>query len=217
VLASQLSLIDRLANYSSSETLLIVDEVHHSNYDAPHFQSVVDRFERTIGLSATPWTDGILNKFNYIYFYSLSSAIVDKVVSPLELITANYLSPLGEYHTIIFVASNAEAKNKSARFPCADWIGHSREDSENLSVINGWRNRTIKILFANRMLLEGYDTPETSTVWIDHSLDSVVMCAQIVGRALRYKPEKKARIYVTCPDTIATVSEAVRRMNYLPR
>ena len=217
VLASQLSLIDRLPGYSSNNTLMIIDEVHHSNYDAPDFRRVLSRFDRTIGLSATPWTQGMTRQFPNVYFYSLTSAVSDKVICPVEVHAAVDLSPSGECHTLVFVASNAEARSKSARFSSADWIGHSRNDSENLSAISRWRNRNIETLFVNRMLLEGYDTPETSAVWIDHRLDSVVMCAQIVGRALRYKPQKTAKVYVTCPDTLATVSEALQRMQHAPR
>lgn len=127
------------------------------------------------------------------------------------------LSLTNEDHTLVFVSSNMEARCKSAKYSGADLIGHTRDDSQNLSVLNRWRNREIRTLFTNRMLLEGYDTPETSTVWIDHKLDSVVMCAQIVGRALRYKPQKKAVIYVTNADTLETVNKALHLMNACPR
>ena len=216
ILASQLSLIGRLANYSSTDTLLVIDEVHHSNYDAPQFRRVVSRFVRAVGLSATPWTDGINSMFQNSYFYSLSSSISDKIVCPFEIRMAGELTPADDFHTLVFVSSNAEARNKSEKFAGADWIGHTRDDGKNLSVISRWRKRQIKILFSNRMLLEGYDTPETSTVWIDHRLDSVVMCAQILGRALRYRPHKKAVIYVTNSCTLSSVNEAIRLMDSGP-
>jgi superfamily II DNA or RNA helicase len=84
-------------------------------------------------------------------------------------------------------------------------------------VLDRWNNRKIRTIFANRMLLEGFDTPETASVWIDHDVKSVVMCAQIVGRALRYKPGKNARIYVMSVGTLATVHEAIRLMDCKPR
>jgi superfamily II DNA or RNA helicase len=217
VLASQLSLIDRLVDYSSTNTLLIIDEVHHSNYEAPEFWRVLRRFCRSVGLSATPWTKGINELFSDSYFYSLSSAISDKVVCPFELTKASVLSPSDEHYTLVFVANNKEAKTKSANFVSSDWIGHTRDPSSNLSVLDRWNNRKIRTIFANRMLLEGFDTPETASVWIDHDVKSVVMCAQIVGRALRYKPGKKAMIYVMSVGTLATVHEAIRLMDCKPR
>lgn len=212
VLASQLSLLDRLGRYTA-DTMLVIDEAHHSSYDAPSFSRVLSRFNRAIGLSATPWTNGLIHIFKNKYFYPLTDAIADKVVCPFELTMASVLSPSDEYYTLVFVASNKDAKTKSANFSSADWIGHSRDLSSNLSVLDRWNNRKIKTIFANRMLLEGFDTPETASVWIDHDVKSVVMCAQIVGRALRYKPGKKAMIYVMSVGTLATVHEAIRLMD----
>lgn len=216
VLASQLSLIDRMSRYSSESTLLICDEVHHSNYDAPEFNRVLSEFKRAIGLSATPWTNGIIKLFYDCYFYGIRSAIADKVICPLEIERAPSLSPREHFHTIVFVSTNKDAKSKSTKFASADWVGHSREASVNLSILDRWRHRQIKTLFVNRMLLEGYDTPETAQIWIDHEVKSLVMCAQIMGRALRYKPGKTARVFVLSEETLLTAQQALRLMDQKP-
>ncbi|MBL9040600.1 MAG: DEAD/DEAH box helicase family protein [Myxococcales bacterium] len=217
VLASQLSLIDRLSYYSIPDTLLIIDEVHHSNYDAPEFRRVLRKFERSIGLSATPWTNRINDLFSACYFYSLSNAVKDHVICPFDVKAASALSPSVEYHTLVFVSSNKDAREKASRFVSSDWIGHRRENSENLSVLDRWQTGKIKTIFANRMLLEGYDTPLTSCVWIDFDVSSVVMCAQMIGRALRYRPEKKANIYALSAHTVEAVNEAICLMDCPPK
>lgn len=216
VLASQPSLIGRMGKFANENTMLICDEVHHSNYDAPEFHRVLSGFHRCIGLSATPWTNGISKIFRDCYFYGLSSAMADKVVCPIVIEKATNLSLSGQPHSIVFVASNDDARGLSSNYSDTDWIGYSRDVNINLSILDKWKHRQIKTLFVNRMLLEGYDTPETMQVWINHEVRSVVMCAQIMGRALRYKPGKVARLCVLSDDTLETARQALVRMDTRP-
>lgn len=216
VLASQPSLIGRMGKFANENTMLICDEVHHSNYDAPVFNRVLSGFRRSVGLSATPWTDGIVNTFRDCYFYDLASAITDRVVCPITIEKASSLSVVNQSHVIVFVASNDDARRQSAKCIDSGWIGYSRDMNVNLSVLDKWKHSRIKTLFANRMLLEGYDTPETAQIWIDHEVKSVVMCAQIMGRALRYKPGKVARIFVLSDETLVTARQALHRMDIRP-
>jgi len=116
----------------------------------------------------------------------------------------------------VFVSTNEEAKARSAKCDNADWIGHSRSISTNLSILDRWRSGHIKNLFVNRMLLEGYDLPELESVWIDMDIKSHVMCAQIIGRALRYKPGKIARIFALTEDTFHTAAETLHMMDRRP-
>ena len=216
VLASQPSLIGRMGKFANENTMLICDEVHHSNYDAPEFHRVLSGFHRCVGLSATPWTNGITKTFRDCYFYGLSSAVADKVVCPISIEQSSNLSLSGQAHSIVFVASNDDAKGLSSNYADSGWIGYSRDVNTNLSTLDKWRHHQIKTLFVNRMLLEGYDTPETVEVWIDHEVRSVVMCAQIMGRALRYKPGKEARIFVLSNETLRTARQALRLMDLRP-
>ena len=215
VLASQLSLLDRLGRYTP-DIMLVIDEAHHSSYDAPSFSRVLSRFNRAIGLSATPWTNGLIHIFKNMYFYPLSKAIADNVVSPVEIVRASGFSYLDNLMTLVFVSTNEEAKARSAKCDNADWIGHSRNMSTNLSILDRWRSGHIKNLFVNRMLLEGYDLPELESVWIDMDIKSHVMCAQIIGRALRYKPGKIARIFALTEDTFHTATETLHMMDRRP-
>lgn len=215
VLASQPSLIERLGRYPE-DTMLIIDEAHHSSYDAPCFNRILSRFARTVGLSATPWTKGLVQLFEEIYFYSLSESVANHVVSPIEIIQVSNLATIDNPPSLVFVATNKDAQSISAKYPNADWVGHSRDESEILSIIDRWKSQHIKTLFVNRMLLEGYDIPDLSSVGIHMDLKSHVMCAQIIGRALRYKPGKTARIFVSTADTFRTATETLHMMDREP-
>lgn len=216
VLASQPSLIGRMGKFANENTMLICDEVHHSNYDAPEFHRVLSGFRRCIGLSATPWTNGITKIFRDCYFYGLSRAMSDKVVCPIVVEKATSLSLSGQSHSIVFVSSNDDARRLSSGCFESDWIGYSRDVNINLAILDKWRHHQVKTLFVNRMLLEGYDTPETMQVWIDHEVRSIVMCAQIMGRALRYKPGKVARLCVLSDATLSAARQALVRMDERP-
>jgi superfamily II DNA or RNA helicase len=216
VLASQPSLIGRMGKFADEHSMLICDEVHHSNYDAPEFHRVLSGFRRCIGLSATPWTNGITKIFRDCFFYRLSDAIAEKIICPIAIEQSSSLSLSGQAHTIVFVASNDAAKLLSSNYADSDWIGYSRDVNINLSTLDKWRHHQIKTLFVNRMLLEGFDTPETMEVWIDHEVRSVVMCAQIMGRALRYKPGKVARLCVLSDATLSAARQALIRMDERP-
>jgi superfamily II DNA or RNA helicase len=193
----------------ANNTLIVIDEAHHSSYAAPIFSSVISRFPRAIGLTATPWTNRLINLFDQTYFYSLTEAISNCVVSPIEIIRMPTFAPGCNSPAIIFVATNDEAKLKSEKHVHADWIGHSRDVSTNFAVLNCWKSGQIRTLFVNRMLLEGYDLPDLETVWIDMKIKSHVMCAQIIGRALRYRQGKRARIFVLSDESESTAREAL--------
>lgn len=216
VLASQLSLVDRLHTHDD-KSLVVVDEAHHSSYDAPTFNRVASKFKRAIGLTATPWTNGLGKLFQRSYFYGLTEAIKNCIVCPVEIIRAKTLDPAGHPLTPVFVATNEEARLLSARFPKSDWVGHSRDDSTNFAVLNRWKSYFVNTLFVNRMLLEGYDLPDIDSIWIDMDICSTVMCAQIIGRALRYREGKLARIFVVSDKTEQTAREALRMLDQAPK
>ena len=215
-LASQLSLVDRLNSYDDN-AIVVIDEAHHSSYDAPIFNSVLSTFRRAIGLTATPWTNGLVKLFQRSYFYGITEAINDRVVSPIEIVRAETLEPSAHPLTLVFVATNEAARLMSQRFPKSDWIGHSRDDSENFAALDRWKSCRTNTLFSNRMLLEGYDLPDIDSIWIDMNIKSHVMCAQVMGRALRYREGKKARIFVLSDETEHTARQALRMLDLKPR
>lgn len=216
VLASQLSLVDRLHTHDDN-SLVVVDEAHHSSYDAPTFNRVATQFKRTIGLTATPWTNGLGRLFRQLYFYGLTEAIKNRIVSPVEIIRKRAFEPASQPLTLVFVATNEAARLLSARFLKSDWVGHSRDDNTNFAILSRWKSRLINTLFVNRMLLEGYDLPDIESIWIDMDICSTVMCAQIIGRALRYREGKLARIFVVSDKTEETAREALRMLDQAPK
>ena len=51
------------AGLYSRDTLLIYDECHHGNLDAPENLRLARSFRHILGLSATPWSRGCLDLF----------------------------------------------------------------------------------------------------------------------------------------------------------
>lgn len=216
ILASQHSLVDRLHRHDES-SLVVIDEAHHSSYDAPLFSQVADRFKRVIGLTATPWTNGLVKLFPRSNFYGLTQAIKDRVVCPVQIIREDSLYVRAHCPTPVFVSNNETARRLCAAIPNSDWIGHSRSEAANFTALNRWRSGFVNPLFVNRMLLEGYDLPEIEAIWIDMDVSSLVLCAQVIGRALRYREGKVARIYVLSDRTEQTAHDSLRMLDTPPK
>lgn len=210
VLASQPTLINRLAKFET-ETLCLIDEAHHSNFNAPAFLSVLRGFERVVGLTATPWSPGCATLFgdSHRFFMSLSEAQRLNLASEFEILP--WSQPCGPFG-LVFCESNRHSAEQSAKTPASDWIGVNRGEAHNLAAILRWQSRQIGVLFVNRMLLEGFDSKPCASVWIDRSSHSDILLVQMVGRALRYQPGKRARIYCATAKTAQRVITALSRL-----
>ena len=73
-----------------------------------------------------------------------------------------------------------------------------------------------QVLFANRMLTEGFDCPQLSRVWIDKSTDSQLLLVQCAGRALRARAGKQAAIYCGSDETADLLRQALARCDRPP-
>lgn len=210
-LASQASLWHRIERYST-DTLFIIDECHHSNYDAPENLRLVQRFARVVGLSASPWSQGCSELFgrSYSYFMSLREAQEAHLAAPYEI---KPWTPERGPWALVFCSTNNECAERSAARPGSSWIGVNVPASVVSQRVGAWQGRRLAVLYVNRMLLEGFDEKRCTSVWIAKDCESPIMIVQMVGRALRYVSGKCAQIYCTSPQMIERVRAALDRLN----
>lgn len=197
VIASQNSLWDRLHRYDP-DTLCIYDECHHANFDAAENLKIASAFKHVVGLSASPWSNGCEVMFSDAarVTLGLSEAQSRGILAPL--VVEDWVEPWGP-HGLVFCTSNAEAQRLSAEHPGSTWVGvNSGAVSERVAA---WRAGRFTVIYANRMLSEGFDEPRCSGVWIGVESDSDIRYVQMAGRALRALPGKVAHLY--CRTTLA--------------
>ncbi len=212
IVGTRNSLWGRLEKYAG-DTLLLDDECHHSNYEARENLRIVGRFDHVIGLSATPWTEGCLAVFGSgnKAFLSLSQAVKLGLVAPYAI--KPWQPPEGPLG-LVYCDSNREAELRAAQTPGATWIGIN---SGSVAQRTGeWMRGRYMLLFANRMLTEGFDCPRLSRVWIDKSTDSQVLLVQCAGRALRAQSGKTATIYCGSEETRELLRQAFARCDRPP-
>ncbi len=211
VLASQLSLIHRMSKYGQ-DVLCIIDEAHHSNFDAPKFLTVVRAFDRVLGLTATPWSSGCSTIFGDSQRFFLSLADAQRLQLACELDVLPWDEPHGPFG-LVFCESNRECQQQSERTLSSDWIGVNRTDALNLSAVMRWQSMRIGLLFVNRMLLEGFDSKPCARIWINRSTYSDILLSQMCGRALRYQTNKRASIYCMSDAVMGRVTSALKRLD----
>jgi len=212
IVGSRNSLWGRLAKYPA-DTLLIDDECHHSNYEARENLRIVQRFQHVVGLSATPWTEGCLKVFGggAKVFLSLSAAVRQGLACPFEILPWTEPSgPLG----LVYCDSNSEANSRSRSTADSTWIGIN--SGFVAQRITDWLRGVYPVLFANRMLTEGFDCPQLRQVWLDKSTDSLLLLVQCAGRALRARPGKRASIYYRQHETAERLRVALLRCDQPP-
>ena len=212
IVGSRNSLWSRLAKFPA-DTLLIDDECHHSNYEACENLRIVERFHHVIGLSATPWTEGCLKVFGggAKAFLSLSSAVRLGLTCPYDILPwTEPAGPLG----LVYCQSNQEAQRQSSVLPGSTWIGVN--SGSVAQRITDWMQGRHQVLFANRMLTEGFDCPGVCRVWINKSTDSELLLVQCAGRALRVRPGKRAAIHCATQETADQLLAALLRCDRPP-
>ena len=93
--------------------------------------------------------------------------------------------------------------------PGSTWIGiNSGFVAQRIA---DWLRGNHHVLFANRMLTEGFDCPRLDRVWIAKSTDSQLLLVQCAGRALRALPGKHAAVYFGPDETGELLQAALRR------
>jgi len=212
VLASQNSLWDRLPQYRR-DVLVIYDECHHSNLDADENLRIATSFDHVVGMTASPWSRGCLALFGGAarVRLGLDEAQARGILARHEL--RPWAPPQGP-HGIVFCASNSECAELSRAHPGSTWVGvNSGQVPERIAA---WKAGRHGVIYANRMLLEGFDEPRCGNVWIARSTESDIMYVQMVGRCLRFAVGKVARIYYQSEEIRAGLERALDRARVGP-
>ena len=191
VIASQNSLWDRLHRYDT-DTLCIYDECHHANFDAAENLRIASAFRHVVGLSASPWSRGCEVMFSDAARITLELGEAQRRGILAPLVVEDWVEPWGP-HGIVFCGSNADAERLASAHRRATWVGVNSGEVE--ARVAGWRAGRFDVIYANRMLSEGFDEPRCSAVWIAVESESDIRYVQMVGRALRSAPGKVAHAY----------------------
>lgn len=168
-------------------TVLLFDEAHHSGLPAATNQRTLRRFAHVLGFTASPWSEECeaIYQNRVLYHYPLSQAIAEGHLCPYELQPFPCAVPPPRQHELYYCDDNATARGLAAACPGAAYLGHDSRDRDG--VVSAFRTGKLKRLYLNRMLTEGFDCPDVSTIYIDKASDSDILNYQMVGRGLRRK------------------------------
>ena len=211
VVGSQPTLWSRLAKFGD-DTLCVLDECHHANFDAPENLRIVERFRHVVGLSATPWSNGCETLFSPADTFSMTLRDAQQREFVCDYQILPWIDPSGPWG-LVFCETNAECERRSRAHPGSSWIGVHVAPGLVSARIQAWKGRRLDVLYVNRMLLEGFDEKRCGNVWIARECDSDIMIVQMVGRSLRYAPGKRASIYCCSPTMVDRVQQALYRLN----
>lgn len=207
-LASQATLWRRLDRYPERSALLF-DECHHSGRPAECNLRSLDRFEKVIGLSASPWSPECAEIYEdrILYRYGLSRAIEEGRLCGYVLEPMPEEVPAPTSHELYFCASNARARELAAACSGAAYLGH--ETAERAQRVAAFRAGRVRRLYLNRCLTEGFDCPQVARIYIDRPTESELFLYQMAGRALRRSHAgKMARLF--CRD-VGAMQRALER------
>lgn len=212
VLASQNTLWGRIDRYEP-DRLCIFDECHHENLNAESNIELVGKFALAFGFSATPWSHGCEVVFDKVHYsYPLSCAIEEKICAPYEIAPwPEDESPQGT-HELFFCESNQTAQQRALRVLHSDSLTYeSRSDGSYQRKMQSFSSGLVKRMYCNRMLTEGFDDPRIRRVYIGKETKSDILNYQMVGRALRFLPNKLAQIYCIDRPCAQRVEAALHR------
>lgn len=137
-LASHATLWRRLDRYPERSALLF-DECHHSGRPAECNLRSLGRFEKVIGLSASPWSPecGEIYEERILYRYGLSRAIEEGRLCGYVLEPMPEDMPEPTTHELYYCASNTRARELAARCRGAAYLGH--ETAERAELVAAFR------------------------------------------------------------------------------
>lgn len=198
----------RCEKHRRKKSLLLVDECHHFNYDAPTNMKIANIFERAVGFSATPWSVGCLDFFeNRTHVYPLSQSIREQVNCKYHI--EEWIEPIPGKYQIVYCSSFEEIQQMCLRIAPSDFAAYQSADARR--TISRFRFGFLGTIVVNRMLAEGFDQPQIKRIWIARNTESQIAALQMAGRALRPYKEQAATIYVQSEQTRNTLMSALER------
>ena len=96
--------------------------------------------------------------------------------------------------TLVFVGSNAMAREVSLRFLIPTLLSHCGK-KERVEILSGFENGTYPVLVANQILDEGVDLPEAKIAIVVGGSSSTRQAKQRLGRILRKSTYGGAVLY----------------------
>ena len=201
-LASQATLWRRLDAYPDG-ALLLFDECHHVNQPACCNRKSLSRFRLALGFSASPWSAECVDLFGETLFtYPLSRAIADGFLCPYLIEPFPDTIPAPGPFQLYFCRTNQAAQQLAKQTPRTAYIGHDTTD--RAAILRRFRAGSVLRLYLNRCLIEGFDCPQVSRIFLDKLSDSDLHLYQIAGRGLRRKaPGKLCHLAARDPIALA--------------
>ncbi len=212
VLASQNTLWNRIDKYEP-DRLCIFDECHHENLNADRNTELLHRLGLVFGFSASPWSHGCEVVFDAINFvYSLSRAIAEGICAPYVIEPWPQDESPQRTHELFFCESNQAAQKLAMMTDSSDFLTYEcRSDGTFHRKMQAFNGGSIKRMYCNRMLTEGFDDNRISSVYVGKETKSDILNYQMVGRALRFLPGKIARIYCATSECMSHIQGALNR------
>ena len=116
-----------------------------------------------------------------------------------------------DQRTLIFTDDNATAYAISRRF-LVPVITHQTKVRERTTLLDAFKDGTLPVLCTSRVLNEGVDVPDAQVAIIVSGTGSTREHVQRLGRILRPRPGKRARLYeLVSKDTSETFTSERRR------
>lgn len=132
--------------------------------------------------------------------YLAKMAIEDRAEEKLRILEDLFRLHAGE-PVLVFVGSNAMARDVSVRFLVPCLLSHTRKQ-ERLDYLRGLESGVYPALVANQVLDEGVDLPEVKTAIVIGGQASTRQARQRLGRILRRSGNARAVLYeVVCVET----------------
>ncbi len=208
ILGSFGSMWRRYEKHRREKTLALIDECHHFNYDAPTNCKIAGIFERVIGFSATPWSEGCLRFFeDRLHVYPLSHAIRDGVNCAYRV--QDWIEPIPGQYQIVYCSNLDDIRGMCLRIAPSDYAVYQERNARQ--TISRFRYGRLGTIVVNRMLTEGFDQPQIKRVWIARNTGSEILALQMAGRALRPYRGRGAEIYTQSQQTQETLLSALNR------
>jgi superfamily II DNA or RNA helicase len=120
-------------------------------------------------------------------------AIENRAEEKLRVLEDLFRLHVGE-PTIVFVGSNAMARQVSLRFLVPCLLSHCGK-TERMEILTGFESGAYPVIVANQILDEGVDLPDAKVAIVIGGSSSTRQAKQRLGRILRKSPHGSAILY----------------------
>lgn len=122
----------------------------------------------------------------------------DKMINKIDVDIVSMINEVKTKHKsiLVFCTSIAQSQRMLRYFPESQSISSQTKPKERDSIITGFKDGSIKIVFNVGVLTTGFDMPELDCIVLLRPTRSVALYYQMLGRGVRIAPNKaKCTIY----------------------